>query len=274
MDHIMSARLSLLTACLVFSVAAADPAPVKPARPAKIFNGRDLTGFYTFLEHGKYDDPKAVITVRDGMIRISGEEWGGLTTKDAYREYHLRVEWKWGAKTWGDREGKARDSGILLHGTGPDTGGRRGYWLQSIEYQVIEGGTGDLILVQGETTPALTAEVREEPDGEVYWQKGGKSLHTDSKRINWYGRDPKWHDILGFRGRRDVEHPAGEWNVSEVLCDGDSITAMLNGKVVNHATQASQAAGKILIQSEGAEIFIRHFEIGPVTDEVRKRFRP
>jgi len=270
----MFPRTALLAAFLALPIAASDPVSIAPAKRIKLFNGRDLSGFYTFLEHSGYEDPKRVITVRDGMIRISGEVWGGLVTKEAYRDYYLRVEWKWGSKTWGDREGKARDSGILLHGIGPDTGGRRGYWLQSIEYQVIEGGTGDLILVAGEGTPSLTAEVREAPDGEVYWKKGGVALRTDRKRINWYGRDPDWKDVLGFRGRQDVERPAGEWNISEALCDGNAITAVLNGKVVNHATQVSQAAGKILVQSEGAEIFIRSFELGPVTGELREKFRP
>jgi hypothetical protein len=245
--------------------------PIAPKKRIKLFNGRDLTNFYTFLEHSKYQDPKQVFTVKGGVLHISGEEWGGLTTKDAFRDYHLLVEWKWGEKTWGTREGKARDSGILLHGTGPDEG-RRGYWFQSIEYQIIEGGTGDFIMVDGAERPWLGAEVREEPNGQIYWEKGGKFVRTDRKRINWYGRSPEWKDVYGFRGARDVERPAGEWNVSEVLCDGDTITAIVNGRVVNYGTQASQSAGKLLIQSEGAEVFVRRFEVRPVTKKLRSKY--
>ena len=43
----------------------------------KLFNGNNLDGWYTFLQNrGRNNDPKHVFTVRDGMIRISGEEWG------------------------------------------------------------------------------------------------------------------------------------------------------------------------------------------------------
>ncbi|MBK7929886.1 MAG: hypothetical protein IPJ98_21150 [Bryobacterales bacterium] len=52
------------------------------------------------------------------------------------------------------------------------------------------------------------------------------------------------------------------------------MTAILNGKVVNYGTQSSQSAGKIQIQSEGAEIRIRRVEIGPITNKLRKRYRP
>jgi hypothetical protein len=83
-------------------------------------------------------------------------------------------------------------------------------------------------------------------------------------RLNWFGRDPAWKDVLGFRGRRDVEKPAGEWNRQEVVADGDSITSILNGVVVAKATASSHAAGKIQIQSEGAEIFVRSVELQPL----------
>lgn len=264
----------LLTAGLTAGLTCAfGQEPIQPTKPVQLFNGKDLTNFYTFLQTNMYQDPLGVFTVKDGMLRISGEEWGGVTTRDAFKNYHLRVEWKWGGKAYGNRATKTRDSGILLHGTGPDSGGKRGFWLQSIEYQIIEGGTGDVIFVEGEGRTSGSAEVREEPNGQVYWQKGGKKITTDRKRINWYGRDPDWQDTLGFRGKQDVESPMGQWNVSEAICDGDTLTNIVNGKVVNVITGLSQSAGKILIQSEGAEILFRKIEVGPITDELRKKYR-
>lgn len=269
--HSMPRRTAVFS--LLLAVSAAGAGPITPKKRIKLFNGRDLTNFYTFLEQSKHQDPRQVFTVKDGLLRISGEEWGGLTTRDEFRDYHLLVEWKWGEKTWGPREGKARDSGILLHGIGPDEG-RRGYWFQSIEYQIIEGGTGDFIMVDGAERPWLGAEVRQEPNGQIYWQKGGKFVRTDRKRINWYGRWHEWRDVEGIRGPLDLDRPVGEWNLSEVLCDGDTITAIVNGRVANYGTQASQSAGKLLIQSEGAEIFLRRVEIGPITPQLRKKYAP
>lgn len=78
-----------------------DMSAKSPDEIAGLFNGRNLGGFYTYLEHSKYEDPKRVFTIQGGLLRISGEEWGGVVTKDSYRDYHLVVEWKWGAPDCG-----------------------------------------------------------------------------------------------------------------------------------------------------------------------------
>jgi Domain of Unknown Function (DUF1080) len=197
------------------------------------------------------------------LIRISGEEFGGLATRNEFENYHLIAEWKWGGRTWEPRQHNARDSGILLHCVGPD-GAHSGSWMQSQECQIIEGGCGDLLMVGGKQKPSLTCAARTGPDGQPYFEKGARAVTRDSGRFNWWGRDPRWKDVLGFRGSRDVEHPAGEWNRMEVLCDGDSITNIVNGYVVNIGTRSSLTRGKITLQSEGAEVLVRRFEIRPL----------
>jgi 3-keto-disaccharide hydrolase len=251
-------------------------APTGPAAGEKdgftpLFNGKNLTGFYTYLKgHGKNKDPEKVFTVRDGMIRVSGQVWGCFTTDKEFENYHLVVEFKWGDKTWKPREGRARDSGVLLHCVGAD-GVAGGSWMESIECQIIEGGTGDFILVGGKGKPTMTAEVERRPTGsgskkhqESYYKPGGTPTRFPPGRINWFGRDPEWKDVKGFRGKRDVEKPAGQWNRLECICDGDKITNILNGTVVNVGTKASHTRGKILFQSEGAEIFFRRIDIKPL----------
>ena len=94
--------------------------------------------------------------------------------------------------------------------------------------------------------------------------KGGKPVTRQRGRFNWYGRDPEWKDQLGFRGREDVEKPVGEWNVQEVIAAGDTLTNIVNGVVVNRATGAKPSQGKLQIQSEGAEIWIRKVELRPI----------
>src|SRR5690348_10995033 len=45
--------------------------PPADAKWAPLFNGRDLTGWYTFLQkHGKNHDPDGVITIEDGAIHL------------------------------------------------------------------------------------------------------------------------------------------------------------------------------------------------------------
>ncbi|HXJ44299.1 MAG TPA: DUF1080 domain-containing protein [Bryobacteraceae bacterium] len=255
--------MRILTAfCFALTlVGQTTPDAIAPSKKMVLFNGKNLDNFYTWLVDDKYQDPKHVFTVQDGSIKVSGEEWGGLTTKNAYRDYHLIVEWRWGGPNLGARAGHARDSGILVHGIGED-GAHQGIWLESIESQIIEGGAGDFIMVEGKGRPSMTANVREF-EKQPYWDEKGVAKTLDKGRFNWYGRDPKWKDELGYRGPKDVEKPMGEWNRQEVIADGDTITNIVNGVVVNKGYRANPQAGKIQLQSEGAEIYYRRVELLP-----------
>ncbi|GAC1464510.1 MAG: DUF1080 domain-containing protein [Isosphaeraceae bacterium] len=236
---------------------------IKTGEPVLKFNGEDLTGFYPFTKEHGYNDPKKVFTVKDGVIHVSGEEYGGFATCGNFSNYHLITEWKWGKKTWPPRKTQSRDSGILLHCVGPD-GAAGGQWMESIECQIIEGGCGDFIMVGGRGKPSLTSETRLGPDKQLYFEKGGKEVTSNSGRFNWWGRDPAWKDVLGFRGHDDVEKPAGEWNRLDVICDRGTITNIVNGHVVNVGKKSSLTEGKIQFQSEGAEILFRKIEIRPL----------
>jgi hypothetical protein len=236
------------------------------------FNGKDLNGFYTFTRYSKFVDSPHVFTVNDGMIRVSGEEPGGFATRESFKDYHLIVEWKWGTRTWYPRRFEARNSGIMVHSVGPD-GDALACWMKSIECQINEGGSGDLIVVPGKSSepPSLSSEVRIGPDRQPYYEKGGtiKTLHRG--RFNWWGRDPGWKNVLWFRGPNDVEKPVGEWNRMEIVCEGGSIVCILNGILVNAGQHSSLTSGKILFQSEGAEIFFRKIEVRPLVSSANRK---
>jgi hypothetical protein len=57
------------------------------------------------------------------------------------------------------------------------------------------------------------------------------------------------------------EHPAGEWNTNEVVCDGNNIALFVNGKAMNQITGCNLKAGYVGIQSEGGDIEIRKFSL-------------
>ncbi len=231
-----------------------------------LFNGKDLASFYTFLKgRGRDNDPAGVFCVKDGMIRIAGSEWGCLTTNEEYRDYHLIVEYRWGDDTHAPREGKARDSGVLVHSVGPD-GAYSGTWMHAIECQMIEGGTGDFIVVgDGSDRFSITCPLKwTDDDKPAVFKNDGTMTAKTGGRVDWFARDPEWADKLGFRGARDLEKPPGEWNCLEVICDQDRITNKLNGVIVNQAFQVRPSSGRIQIQSEGAELFVRRVELRPV----------
>lgn len=270
--------LAGMLAVLASQAPLAESEVIVPKRTIDLFNGKDLSNFYTWLVDYKYDDPKRVFSVVDQVdgapaIRSSGEVWGGLITRQKYANYRLIAEYRWGLATWGSRKNDARDSGILLHCQEPEgaySPDFNGAWMRSIEYQIIEGGTGDIILVRGHTPegeelrPRLTATVRENEQGQFFWDPDGEPRVFTRRHINWFGRDPEWESVLGFRGADDVENPPGLWNRIEIICDGDSLTYLLNGTVVNKGTNSSLTSGKILFQSEGAEIYFRRIELRPL----------
>ena len=231
--------------------------------PKSLFNGQNLKGWYTFVQkRGKNIDPQHVFSVVDQQIRISGEEWGCITTKKVFENYRLKLEFRWGGKTEGNRIDKARDSGILLHSNGED-GGSGGIWMQSIECQIIEGGTGDILVVgDGSEKFSITASVaKEKQAGSYRYQEGGLPAVLNKGRLNWYGRDENWQDVIGFKGKQDIEKSMGEWNLLECIADGNELIIYLNGVLVNRAREVKPSKGRIQIQSEGAEIYIRHIEI-------------
>jgi Domain of Unknown Function (DUF1080) len=238
----------------------------------RLFDGRSLGDCYTWLKDTKREDPRQVFRVDDGMLHITGDGLGGLVTNKRYRDYHLVLEFKWGNRTWHGRENAARDSGLLIHSNGAD-GGYEGTWMPAIEVQIIEGGVGDFVPVpgrdeSGQPVPiAYTCHVGRDRDDEVIWNKDGERemfRRGNLKRVNWYGRDPDWKDVKGFRGRDDQESPLGEWTRLDVICDGGHIEVFVNGTKVNEAFDVSPRTGRLQLQAELAEIYYRRWELWPL----------
>mgnify|MGYP005842820757 CR=1 FL=1 len=262
----------LLAACLLAGLAAAaenaSPERISPREGViRLFNGKDLTGWYTWLKGSGRADPRGVFTVQDGTIRVSGEGSGYLATQAAYRDYRLVVDYKWGTKT--DGSGYVRNAGILLHAIGPD-GGANGVWMTSIECQLAQGCEGDLIVIrgkdaEGKLVPAtITSETEIASDGKTRWKKGGKKTVYSGRQFWWSQHEPGFKEKLDTRGKADVASPLGEWTRVECICDGDRITIKVNGVTVNECFDTYPSAGKILLQNEGNEIFYRTLELHPV----------
>ncbi len=225
------APLAIATVLPLLALAAGSPTAARPD-PIALFNGKNLDNWTIFVDPKTKGyspeasaDPSSIFKVEDGVIHVSGEKFAALTTKDEYDNYRLVIEFKWGDKRWPPREEAVRDSGVLLHCVGPDK-----IWTKSIECQIQEHDCGDFWMVDGTT---LTV------DGKA--QTGGRAVK-----------------------KKDAEKPTGEWNTIEVVCDGDKITNIVNGVVVNEGTGASLTKGRIMLQSEGAEVFYRKVELTPL----------
>jgi hypothetical protein len=266
-----------ITACSPTAPSHDGSSAVVPGRTIRLFDRGSLSEFQTWLVDHHEADPAGVFSVvqADGApaIRITGEIWGGIITRRAFRNYRLVAEFRWGGPTHGERAARTRDSGILLHAQGRlgnTSSDFNGPWLQSIEFQIIEGGVGDLILVSGfdedgrRVRPVVTATTRKDRDGEDVYDPGGLPRTFTGGRVNWSRKDEDWMDRTGFRGREDVETANLGWTRVEAVADGSHFTYYVNGTLVNAATDATFDEGRIMIQSEGAEILIRRFDLEPL----------
>ncbi len=84
-------------------------------------------------------------------------------------------------------------------------------------------------------------------------------------RFNRYGKEASEAALpqpAGYRSPKgEVENPHGQWNVLELYADGDKVKYIVNGKVPNEGAGAKPSRGRILFQSEGAEVFFRNIEL-------------
>jgi hypothetical protein len=219
-------RLFVLAAALgtLAAVGGTVPAEEKAEGWIKLFNGKDLTGWKKFVDPKSKADPETIWSVKDGVIICTGAVNGYLITEKEYGDYVLRVQWR-----WGDKVTRGRNSGVFVHVTGPDK-----IWPKAIEAQLMANHAGD------------------------FWLVDNFKLQVDPKR-----QDPKIPRHY-FRLKDNVEKPLGEWNQYEITCQGDTIKLVINGHLVNEGTGAEVTKGKILLQSEGAEIHFRNVELKPL----------
>jgi hypothetical protein len=134
---------------LVAQGPATAPAAEGPATGAwtRLFNGRDLTGWYTFMQvHGKNNDPDRIITIEDGMIRLyrhaaagSRVVMGYIATEQEYGDYHLRWKYRWGEKKFAPRLNLKRNAGLFYHLIGDDR-----VWPRIMQFQIEQTNVGDL----------------------------------------------------------------------------------------------------------------------------------
>jgi len=255
----------------------ADGTAADPLRSEKaLFDGKSLEGLRTWLVDSQREDPRAVFTVSNGTLRISGDGLGYIGTDSAYRDYRLVVEFRWGNtnSAWGDRLGKARDSGVFLHATGPDGNSQDGggAFMAALECQIMEGSVGDILLIRGTSTngvliaPRVMVETEDanDADGWPFWKTGGGARMLERwGRVNRKEKSRAWRDEFGFKGIYP-EAPPGQWNKLECLCLKDRITITLNGQVVNQVSGVFPDSGRILLQCEGSEVFFRRFDLFPL----------
>lgn len=230
----------------------------KDAAWNSIFNGRNLKGWYVFVDGKKNDDPNRVVQVHDGVIHMykdtpdkSPAPHAYIASEREYRNYDFRFEYRWGEKKFGNRVNAKRDAGLIYHFTGQDK-----IWPRGIECQVQEGDTGDIFVVWARVSSTVakgTHTYRSAADGGVPVTIGSGN------------------EIASITKSRTLEEPG--WNKVEVRVRDDRATHLVNGQINNAWTELRQPdpnspgryiplkQGRLLLQAEGAEVLYRNLEV-------------
>lgn len=244
----------------------------------QLFNGVDLSGFTPWLgysngtmfptdnndkplgETGIGDVFKVVQEEGKPAIYIFGRIWGSINTKRDVGNYHLSLNYKFGRQLHPD---VPLNSGVLYHSYGP-YGAFAGTWMSSAEFEVAKGLTG-MIATIGKDMRA-EVEIGEFPGPGLF---GGKDFRfmPGGKRVTI--RLPTM-----VKQQRDVERPQGQWNTLDLYVAGDRAVHVVNGvptmalfKITRedeHGVAHPLTHGRIQLESEGSEVFMRDLWIEPI----------
>ena len=222
-----------------------------------IFLGSPITGFEDLAKKATPQSTYSIIDLNgQKVIHISGNIFASLATKAEYGNYHLRLEYKWGDKVYGKR-----NSGLLYHSFGP-FGAAFGTWMATIEHQLMHESLGDTYLM---ANTYCESKVIKGDDGKSFSYSPLGQTTAFSEKDN--GRS--------IKKMKDTEKPLGEWNTVDLYCLGQTSVHVDNGQVVMINTNCSKiengqkiplTKGKIQLQSEGGEFFIRKIEITPIKE--------
>jgi hypothetical protein len=215
---------------------------------------------------GYNKDTKGVFTMveekGEPVLRVSGEVYGCLYTNEAYENFHLKLQVKWGTKAYGPRIGKLKDSGILYFSQGPSGVDYWRAWMLSQEFQIIEGHTGDYWNIS-----TSAADIR------AFLPEGKMNSIADPGQpfLNFGTGAPEGLCIRN----ENREKPGNEWNTVELICYQGKSLHIVNGHVVmvlrnSHYVQDGKkiplVKGKIQLQSEGSEVYFKDVQIKDIRD--------
>jgi hypothetical protein len=254
-----------------------------------LFNGQDLSGWNTYVDRphaslnfperkkndaGKYTepfgfnvDPLSVFSVvkhqDQALIRISGQIFGMLFTKNDFQNYHLKLKYKWGKAKWPPRLSFRKDSGLLFHCFNPE-GGIKWNWFPGHECQIQEGDTGDYWPTGADVFIDIPA-VKTDTSTWLVYQKNAE------KKTLFFSKNMSERRVLR---PKNYEKGEDQWNNLELLCWDDTAIFILNGQPLMYAYNSKRQvgqekiklnSGKIALQSEGAEIFYKDIYIKTLT---------
>lgn len=228
---LVALALRLLSlAALAPAIPSAHAAPTTPAKPADLLADASLPA-WDFVTATPTPLASIATLGADGTLAIVGKPVGYLATKISHENYQLHLEWRWPANA-----AKNSNSGVLLHITSGPAGGTA--WPECFQMQLKLGRAGDMLPM---SLARFTEKLSTAPDA--------KTPQLD-------------------RTPTSTEKPAGEWNICDITCRGDTIEVFINGVLQNRVTKCTPATGKIGLQLEGTPFAVRNVRLTPLSPAI------
>ena len=210
------------------------------------------------LNQPGYDVFTVIEENKEPVLRISGEIYGCVISKEEYSNYHLILKVKWGEKKWDPRKKLLKDSGILYNSIGPVGTDYWRSWMLSQEFQIMEGHMGD-----------FWSQLNSAIDIKAYIPEGTmmNAVADKSQPFIPFGKG----GVSGFCMRSaNYENAPGEWNTIELISfngnslhivNGHIVMILRNSRYVEDGKTFPMVKGKIQIQSEAAEVYYKDIKI-------------
>ncbi|MND69470.1 hypothetical protein D3C80_609460 [compost metagenome] len=203
------------------------------------------------------------------VLKVSGEYYGCVFTKNSYKNYRLKLKVKWGTKKWEPRTDKLLDAGVLYHSQGEAGVDYWRAWMLSQEFQFMEGHFGDYWNI-GKAAIDIKAFASE---GVM------TSIADENQSFLPFGTNT---DRTGYCTRKDNHESAmGDWTEIELVCFEGKSLHIVNGHVVmvlqnsrywDDTKYNPLIEGKIQLQSEAGEVYYKEVMIKPI-HEMPKEFQ-
>ncbi|MCM2679736.1 3-keto-disaccharide hydrolase [Echinimonas agarilytica] len=243
---------TLMTVCSFYSLSAVavntelTHAASTPTIVQDFFNGKDFTGWKTSTNNGVSEGHEFWRILPDGTLRAEGDpdhnpttrqQSGLYTVRQDYGNFELSFDYRYTGKERG------KNSGVWVLG-GARFVSSGGAFPASIEVQLRLGWEGDLLLKQLSLEP-----------------EQGYVLSNDARRPN---------ARLAARREGLSINPVQQWTAMKIRVEttakeGTSVSVWLDGQLVNKGIHAGRDKGRIIFQSEGADIEWRNIQFAQLT---------
>ena len=197
----------------------------------------------------------------ESVLKISGELYGCVFTKQEFENFHLKLKTRWGTQMYGPRIGKLKDSGILYFSQGEAGIDHWKSWMLSQEFQIMQGHIGDYWCIGSSAI-----------DIRAYLAEGKMNSIADTGQP-FLSFGPGSEGVCQKSG--NYENPEGQWNTVELICyqgksihivNGHVVMVLKNSRYIDNGKTIPLTKGKIQLQSEGCEVYYKGIEIKTITD--------